>query len=143
MSFFHIFFHGLILIMIMMTILWIVSIIIKNVSIVDLFWGLGFVLTAGFYFIETDGFEPRKVILIILVAIWGLRLSVYLAWRNIGKGEDFRYKQFRKNYGEKRYWWISFFRHFFFRDCLCGSFPHLSSEHNIQYKKAHWEYSIT
>jgi steroid 5-alpha reductase family enzyme len=118
MSFFHIFFQGLIVIMIMMTILWIVSIIIKNVSIVDLFWGLGFVLTAGFYFLKTDGFEPRKVILIILVAIWGLRLSFYLAWRNIGKGEDFRYKQFRKNYGEKRYWWISFFQTFLLQGIL-------------------------
>jgi len=118
MSFCHIFFHGLLLIMIMMTILWIISVIIKNVSIVDLFWGLGFVLTAGFYFLNTNGSETRKVILIILVAIWGLRLSVYLALRNIGKGEDFRYKQFRQNYGEKRYWWISFFQTFLLQGVL-------------------------
>lgn len=101
-----------------MTLLWLISIIIKNVSIVDLFWGLGFVLTAGFYFLKTDGTGFRKIILMALVAIWGLRLSIYLAWRNLGKGEDFRYKQFRKNYGEKRYWWISFFQTFLLQGVL-------------------------
>ena len=118
MSFFQIYLQGLFVILILMTILWIISVIIKNVSIVDLFWGFGFVLTAGFYFLKTDGSEPRKIILMVLVAIWGLRLSVYLAWRNIGKGEDFRYKQFRKNYGEKRYWWISFFQTFLLQGVL-------------------------
>ncbi len=118
MSFLQIYFQGFLLIMVLMTLLWIVSIILKNVSIVDLFWGLGFVLTAGFYFMKTEGFEPRKVILIILVAIWGVRLSVYLAFRNIGKGEDFRYKQFRQSYGEKRYWWISFFQTFLLQGVL-------------------------
>ena len=44
-----------------------------------------------------------------MVAIWGLRLSIYLAWRNIGKGEDFRYQKFRKDFGEHGYWWYSFF----------------------------------
>ena len=101
-----------------MSFLWIISIVIKNVSIVDLFWGFGFVLANGFYFISTDGFLPRKIILLIMVSIWGLRLSVYLAWRNIGKGEDFRYQQFRKKYGENRYWWISFFQTFLLQGIL-------------------------
>jgi steroid 5-alpha reductase family enzyme len=118
MSFFHIYIQAFLVIMILMTSLWIVSIIIKNVSIVDLFWGFGFVLTTGFYFLKTDGFGPRKIILMTLVVIWGLRLSLYLAWRNLGKGEDFRYRQFRKNYGENRYWWISFFQTFLLQGAL-------------------------
>jgi steroid 5-alpha reductase family enzyme len=118
MSFLNIFLQGFLLIMIMMTLLWVVSIIVKNVSIVDLFWGFGFVLASVFYFLKTDGSEPRKTILIVLAAIWGMRLSVYLARRNIGKGEDFRYKQFRKNYGEKKYWWISFFQTFLLQGIL-------------------------
>jgi steroid 5-alpha reductase family enzyme len=118
MSFFEIYCRAFLVIMTLMTILWVISVIIKNVSIVDLFWGLGFVLIAAFYYIKTDGYEPRKIILTILVAIWGIRLSGYLAWRNIGKGEDFRYKQFRKNYGEKRYWWISFFQTFLLQGLL-------------------------
>ena len=101
-----------------MTTLWLVSIVIKNVSIVDLFWGFGFVLTSSFYFIMTDGFNIRKIILMTMVAVWGMRLSFYLAWRNIGKGEDFRYSEFRKKYGEKRYWWISFFQTFLLQGIL-------------------------
>ena len=104
--------------MIMMTSLWVVSLIIKNVSIVDLYWGLGFVVADGFYFLRTDGYELRKIILMSMVATWGIRLSVYLAWRNLGKGEDFRYRQFRKTYGENRYWWISFFQTFLLQGIL-------------------------
>jgi steroid 5-alpha reductase family enzyme len=117
MSFLLIFFQGLLLIMIMMTILWGVSVIVRNVSIVDLFWGLGFVLTAGFYFLKTEGLEIRKIIILSLAAIWGLRLSFYLAWRNIGEGEDFRYKQFREKYG-KKYWWLSYFQTFLLQGVL-------------------------
>jgi steroid 5-alpha reductase family enzyme len=104
--------------MLMMTLLWVGSVIARNVSIVDLFWGLGFVFVALFYFMETDGYPARKIIVTLLVAVWGLRLSIYLAWRNIGKGEDFRYMQFRKKYGEKRYWWISFFQTFLLQGVL-------------------------
>ena len=91
--------QGLLLILGMMSTLWFVSIVLKNVSIVDLFWGLGFVAVNTFYYISTE-VTPAKTVLWVLVTLWGLRLSVYLAWRNIGKGEDFRYKEFRKKYGE-------------------------------------------
>jgi len=101
-----------------MTSLWIASIIMKNVSIVDLFWGFGFVVATVFYFINTDGNSIRKVIRLILVAIWGLRLSIYLTWRNYGKGEDFRYREFRKKYGENRYWWVSYFQTFLLQGIL-------------------------
>jgi steroid 5-alpha reductase family enzyme len=118
MSFFQIYLQAFLIIMILMTILWVVSVTIRNVSIVDLFWGFGFVLTAGFYFLKTDGFELRKIIILFLVVIWGMRLSIYLAWRNLGKGEDFRYKEFRKKYGENRYWWISFLQTFLLQGVL-------------------------
>jgi len=118
MTFIQIYSQGLIIILILMTLLWLVSVAIKNASIVDPFWGLGFVIISVFYFIKGGGFETRKIILLTLVAIWGLRLSGWLAWRNSGKGEDFRYKQFRKNYGEKRYWWISFFQVFMLQGIL-------------------------
>jgi steroid 5-alpha reductase family enzyme len=118
MSFFQIYIQAFLVIMVLMTSLWIVSVVIKNVSIVDLFWGFGFVLTSGFYFLKTTGLESRKIILFALVAIWGLRLSVYLYFRNRGKGEDFRYRQFRMTYGEHRYWWISFFQTFLLQGIL-------------------------
>jgi len=117
MSFIHIYLQAFLVIMTMMTLLWIISIFLKNVSIVDLFWGFGFVVASAFYFLNT-GYTVRKIILMSLVAIWGCRLSIYLAWRNYGKGEDFRYREFRKKYGEKRYWWVSFFQVFLLQGIL-------------------------
>jgi steroid 5-alpha reductase family enzyme len=136
MPFFQIYFQSLLVIMGIMSILWIISVILRNVSIVDLFWGFGFVLTNGFYFIRTEGFGIRKVILLVLVTIWGLRLSGYLLWRNLGKGEDYRYRQFRSKYGEKRYWWISFFQTFLLQGVLMWliSAPLLGAQFYGQYK---------
>ena len=110
---------GILLILCLMSILWVVSVLRKNVSIVDMFWGMGFVMVNTFYFFNTET-TPAKLILLILVAVWGLRLSFYLAWRNIGKPEDFRYQEFRKKYGEKNYWWISFFQTFLLQGILMG-----------------------
>jgi len=118
MTFLQIYFQAFLVILVLMTTLWIISVFIKNVSIVDIFWGFGFVTTAVFYFLRTEGFEPRKILILSLAAIWGLRLSIYLAWRNIGKGEDFRYREFRKKYGEQRYWWISYFQTFLLQGVL-------------------------
>jgi steroid 5-alpha reductase family enzyme len=112
-----IYIQSLFLILSMVSILWIISVALKNVSIVDLFWGAGFVVINTFYFFNTDT-TPAKIVLLVLVAIWGLRLSIYLAWRNIGKGEDFRYREFRRQYGEKNYWWISFFQTFLLQGVL-------------------------
>jgi steroid 5-alpha reductase family enzyme len=53
-----------------------------------------------------------------LVSLWGLRLSIYLTYRNLGRGEDFRYQEFRRKYGTKRYWWFSYFQTFLLQGVL-------------------------
>lgn len=101
-----------------MTVLWLVSVRLKNASIVDAFWGAGFVVAAGAYFALTPaGYAPRKWLLLALVAVWGLRLSFYIFQRNHGKPEDFRYQAFRQRYGPG-YWWISFFQVFVLQGTL-------------------------
>lgn len=111
---------GFLGIWVLVTLLWLLSIPLRNVSIVDIFWGMGFVLTNGWYYWAGEGNPDRKLLLLILVSIWGLRLSIYLAWRNLGKGEDFRYQQFRKDYGADRYWWLSYFQVFLLQGLLMG-----------------------
>jgi len=96
----NLFFEGALLIISLLTILWLISVFIKNVSIVDIFWGMGFLFINIYYFLASDEFYTRKIILLVLVTLWALRLSIYLAWRNIGKGEDYRYQEFRKNFWE-------------------------------------------
>ncbi len=136
MTFFQIYLLAFAAIMGMMTLLWLVSIQIRDVSIVDLFWGFGFVLAGAVYFHFTDGLHPRKILLMSLLAIWGLRLSIYLAWRNWGKGEDFRYQKFRQEAGEHRYWWYSFFSVFLLQGTLMWliSAPLLGAQYNPENK---------
>ncbi len=80
--------------------LWLVSLALKNASIVDIFWGLGFVVVAWICYFNTVGFESRKTLVTTLMTIWGLRLSIYLFWRNHGQGEDYRYQSLRQRVGK-------------------------------------------
>ncbi len=96
----------------LMTLLWLVSLALKDASIVDIFWGAGFVIVAwAAFLLAPGGWAARKVLLNILVTIWGLRLSLHILTRNWGKGEDFRYKKWREEAGGK-WWWQSFFQVF-------------------------------
>ncbi|CAB4883498.1 unannotated protein [freshwater metagenome] len=80
---------------------WLLSIIVKNASIVDIVWGLGFVMVAWVARFSADGDSARQWLLVAMVSVWGLRLSGYLFWRNHGKGEDFRYRAMRRHYGAR------------------------------------------
>ena len=87
-----------------MTATWLVSVVVKDASIVDIMWGPGFVAIAVATFFTADGHDTRQLLLLLLPGIWGLRLGVYLGWRNIGKGEDWRYKAMRKKAGASFVW---------------------------------------
>lgn len=80
---------------------WVVSLIVKNASIVDIVWGFGFVAVAWAVRLTADGLAARQNLLVALTTVWGLRLSGYLFWRNHGKGEDYRYKAMRKRWGPR------------------------------------------
>ena len=76
---------------------WIISVIAKDASIVDILWGLAFVAITWAAFAAGHGAPGRSVLLAVLVTVWGVRLATYLAWRNLGKGEDYRYRAMRKH----------------------------------------------
>jgi steroid 5-alpha reductase family enzyme len=102
----------------LMTVLWVVSLMLRDSSIVDIFWGAGFAMSSCIYFVlSADGFSGRKWIISVLVTIWGLRLSLYILWRNWGKGEDFRYQKWREE-ALGKWWWKSFFRVFLLQGLL-------------------------
>jgi steroid 5-alpha reductase family enzyme len=90
-----------------MFVLWIVGTALRDVSIVDPFWGAGFVVVAwlGLLVNAAAGY-PRTNLLVGLTTVWGLRLSLFLLWRNWGKGEDRRYTAMREQHGA-RFWWVS------------------------------------
>lgn len=131
MSFLEIYLYGFGFVMVLMTLIWILSVRLKNASIVDPFWSVGFIVAGTTYFLYTEGFQTRKIIVLSLLVIWALRLAIYLGWRNIGKPEDYRYQQFRKDYGPERYWWFSFFQVFLLQGFLLWlvSAPLISAMH--------------
>lgn len=75
---------------------WFFSLIKKDVSIVDSVWGLFFIAAMLVYCIHQDNLTIRSIIVIVLVSIWGLRLSIFLTWRNWGEQEDYRYVEIRQ-----------------------------------------------
>jgi steroid 5-alpha reductase family enzyme len=90
--------------------MWVLSVVLSDVSIVDLVWGLAFVIVAHVARAVGDP-NARVDLLTALVTVWGLRLSGYLLWRNWGTGEDKRYVAMRKRFGDK-YWWFSLIQTF-------------------------------
>ncbi len=97
--------------------LWLLSVRLRDVSIVDLFWGTGFVVVASWTCVRMGAYDVRSMLITSVVAVWGLRLSAYLTWRNWGHGEDRRYQAIRANYGP-RFWWLSLFIVFGFQGAL-------------------------
>lgn len=97
---------NLIVILGSMLMLWLISLKLRDVSIVDPFWGTGFAIVAFVSWGLNAPTGSREILIVTLVTIWGLRLSGYLLWRNWGHGEDARYAQMRAKHGD-RFWWVS------------------------------------
>lgn len=111
------------------TLVWLISLWKRDASIVDIFWGLGFVLVA--WIARAVGPEAvwRQTLLLALVTLWGVRLGGYIFWRARGHGEDYRYREMRKNHGEA-FWWRSYGLVFLLQGALIIviSAPHLLTQ---------------
>lgn len=89
------------LIVLLFFVLWFfVSVQQKNYGLVDIAWGLGMSIV-GIFLILMYQPDIQITLSILLIVIWGFRLGYYLFKRNWGKPEDFRYANFRKNWGNK------------------------------------------
>jgi steroid 5-alpha reductase family enzyme len=76
---------------------WLISLPLRNVSLVDSIWSLKFLLCAGVYVAAQAMPSQRAQLMLVLVALWAVRLSAHITWRNHGHGEDRRYQQIRRN----------------------------------------------
>jgi steroid 5-alpha reductase family enzyme len=102
----------------LVTALWLLSLALKDSSIVDIFWGTGFVVAFWAATVLLPGGLPARLLLLgVLVTIWGLRLSLYILYRNWGKDEDFRYAEWRREAGAA-WWWRSYFKVFLLQGFL-------------------------
>lgn len=89
--------YGLAIMLAMGFVTWLYSRVRNNVNIVDSLWSLMFLAGAVCYVVMADNFSPASLLLLTLVALWALRLSVFLAIRNWGEPEDRRYQEIRAN----------------------------------------------
>jgi len=74
-----------------MLLLWLLSIPLKDVSFVDSFWAAGFIVVALTTYYLTGGETARRNLIVIITAVWGLRLAAYLFLRWRREGPDGRY----------------------------------------------------
>lgn len=77
--------------------------ILKNNSIVDSFWGPGFLAVAIYTFFKSEVFGLKSILVTSFVAFWALRLFFHITIRNWNKPEDYRYVNMRKKWGTKNY----------------------------------------
>jgi steroid 5-alpha reductase family enzyme len=75
----------------------------KNLSHIDIGWGLMFVVIAAASVISQGDLKQHHLIYLALVSAWGVRLSAYLLRRNLGKPEDIRYTEMRKGWKGNHY----------------------------------------
>jgi len=95
-------------VLILAVFVWLVSLWRRDAGIVDVFWGLGFVVLVWFYLGRGGSPAPHQLLHATLVTLWGVRLSGHIFRRNRGRGEDYRYAAMRAHHGP-RFWWVSLF----------------------------------
>jgi len=108
----------------LMTLVWIISVLVRNASIIDIAWGPGFALIGWASCLLGDAATTTRWVLPVLSTAWGLRLGIYLASRNLGKPEDFRYQAMRDHHGTA-FAWKSYYRVFLLQASIMWivSFP--------------------
>jgi steroid 5-alpha reductase family enzyme len=84
-----------------MTAFWVVAGNRRNNSLADVAWGMGFVLLALLNTAAAPEITLRQAVATVLVAAWGVRLSIHVYARNRGKPEDFRYAEMRRKWGRR------------------------------------------
>lgn len=104
-------FIPMLVVLVYFTAFFIIAQVIKDNSIIDMGWGLGFVFGSWATLLITENPTLLSYVIVVFITIWGGRLSFRLIKRNWGKPEDFRYAQWRKDWGNKVVL-VAFFRVF-------------------------------
>ena len=83
-----------------MTAAWALSLRLRDASVVDIAWGLNFVIVAWIALAGTEGDSDRSLLLALMTTVWGARLAGYILWRKLreGGGEDRRYTVMRERH---------------------------------------------
>ncbi|MCJ7524735.1 MAG: DUF1295 domain-containing protein [Candidatus Aminicenantes bacterium] len=96
----HVIAQAALVIFIYMTLVFVLALIKKNNGVVDIAWGLGFILVSLAVFLLRGDGQARQWLALALVALWGGRLALHIFRRNRGREEDFRYAAWRRQWGK-------------------------------------------
>jgi steroid 5-alpha reductase family enzyme len=96
--------HALLALLIFFHLMFLLAIKLKDNSIVDIGWGMGFVLLDIVLLANSTSLSVPQICASMLILAWGIRLSGYILWRKIGKAEDFRYAAWRSSWGKSFLW---------------------------------------
>ncbi len=99
---------GLAAMLVLLTLVWGVSVRLRDASIADVCWGPGFALLAWLFLILAPQRTTRSWLVAALVTIWGARLAIHIFHRGRGAPEDRRYAAMRTAHGHA-FWWRSLF----------------------------------
>lgn len=86
--------------------LWLLSLRLKDVSIIDIFWGPAIAVVVDIAAWQVPEVSERGFLALFLVNLWALRLAFHIWERH--RGEDHRYGAMRKKFGAKWWWWSLF-----------------------------------
>lgn len=107
-----------VLIGVLLTVVWLVSLARRDSSIMDIVYPLTAAIPALVLTVWRGTWSPHEIFTVGLALIWSVRLSGYLAWRNLGHGvEDARYAAWRRRFGGD-WWWWSYFQVFVMQGVL-------------------------
>ena len=77
---------------------WLLSLALRDASVVDPVWGPAFVLVAIVAALDGSGAPARRYLLLALTSLWGLRLGLHLTRRKLHeRDEDRRYRAMRSS----------------------------------------------
>ena len=103
----NVFLDAALLILAGMSVMAVVGLRARDNSLVDIAYGPLFVLAGWGAWLAADGMsdlQPRPLMLLTLVSVWGVRLGLHIGLRHRGRGEDFRYRRFREEWGDTIVW---------------------------------------
>ena len=83
----------------LMVVVWMLSVRLRDVSIVDIAWGGAGAGIACLSFLVAGGSTPRRIVITLMVVLWGVRLALHIGSRKKGSPEDFRYAAMRAEHG--------------------------------------------
>jgi steroid 5-alpha reductase family enzyme len=82
-----------------MTIWFFIAQALQRHDIADILWGTGFIVTAVTAVILSESITLRGYLVLLLVVLWGARLTMHIYMRNKGKPEDRRYRKWKQEWG--------------------------------------------